>query len=78
MAWTFLTSGTELQPVRIDGVNVWDHKWQESGRKAEVTDPRRGQSFTFEVWSIATKKKSIQFAAGEFSNGIWGFYTEAL
>lgn len=78
MAWRFLASGTELQPVRIDGVNVWDHEWKMSGRKADVTDPRYGQSFAFEVWSITAGTKSIQFAAGEFSNGIWGFYTEAL
>jgi len=45
---------------------------------ADVTDPRYGQHFTFDVWSIATGKKSVQFAAGEFSNGMWGFYVEAL
>ncbi len=78
MAWTFLASGTELQPVRIDGVNVWDHEWHRTGRKADVADPRYGQRFTFDVWSIPAGKKSVRFAAGEFSNGMWGFYTEAL
>lgn len=78
MVWTFITSGTELQPVRIDGVNVWEHEWTQTGQSADVKDPRHGEQFTFAIWSISTAKKSIRFVAGEFSNGIWGFYREAL
>lgn len=78
MTWKYLTSGTALRPIRIDGVNVWEHKWQGSGRKADVVDPIYGQRFVFEVWSVTAGQQSVQFAAGEFSNGVWGFYVEAL
>jgi hypothetical protein len=36
-----------------------------------VKDPTYGLEYDFEVWEIPP---GIKFAAGEFSNGVWGFY----
>ena len=77
MTWRFVASGTELTPMRIGAINVWDHEWRMTGRRAEVIDPRHGQHFTFEVWVISLDGRTVEFAAGEFSNGMWGLYEEA-
>ena len=78
MTWQFVASGTEGQRIRIGGVNVWEHEWQSSGEKVDVTDPLYRQHFSLDIWSIQAGRKTIRFAAGEFSNGVWGFYTEPL
>ena len=73
-----MASGTEGQRIRIGGVNVWDHEWQRSGDEADVADPLYGQHFSFDIWSIQAGRKTVRFVAGESSNGVRGFYTEAL
>lgn len=73
--WKHLGVCLDGQPFRVDGVNVWKHDWTRTDEKAEVKDPRYHQDFVFDVWTIDTGKKTVEFAAGEFSNCIWGFYT---
>ncbi len=44
------------------------------GSKTRVTDPLYGQSFEFAIHDIQTESGPLRFAAGEFSNGVYGFY----
>jgi len=71
----FIGACTDGERFLIDGVNVWDHQWiSRKGESAHVTDPHHGQAFTFDVFDINAGQRHITFAAGEFSNGVWGFY----
>jgi hypothetical protein len=74
--WQFAGSSKEGEFFDIRGVNVWDQSWQVvPGEEAHVTDPVYGRSYIFKVFSIQDEEETIQFAAGEFSKGEWGFYT---
>jgi hypothetical protein len=73
--WQFAGSSNEGEAFQIGGVNVWDQGWQVSaGEEAHVNDPVYGQGFIFRVFTIQDGDEKIEFAAGEFSNGVWGFY----
>lgn len=74
--WQFAGSSKEGEPFEIRGVNVWEQGWQVApGQEAPVHDPVYGQGFVFRVYTIQDGNEKIEFAAGEFSNGVWGFYT---
>lgn len=73
--WQFAGSSNEGEAFQIKGVNVWDQGWQlVPGQEAQVNDPVYGKEFIFRVFTILDGEDKIEFAAGEFSNGIWGFY----
>lgn len=77
MAWKFVTVGTENDRTCIGDVAVWAHEWHRvPGAKATVVDPHYGQSFRFDVYRIRVADQVLEFAAGEFSNGVWGFYVD--
>ncbi len=78
MTWKFNGACLDGSKFLIDGINVWEHKWnrEEKEPNAVVRDPSYNQQFTFHVYRIETENKNIRFAAGEFSNCIWGFYTQ--
>lgn len=74
--WQFAGSSKEGEAFYVRGVNVWDQGWQVvPGKDAHVTDPVYGRGYIFKVFSIQDEEETIQFAAGEFSQGEWGFYT---
>jgi hypothetical protein len=74
--WQFAGSSKEEDAFDIRGVNVWDQGWQVvPGEEAHVTDPVYGRGYIFKVFTIQDGEETIQFAAGEFSKGEWGFYT---
>lgn len=73
--WQFAGSSKEGEAFEIKGVNVWGRGWQVSpGEEAHVHDPVYGQRFVFKVYTIQDGDQTIEFAAGEISNGEWGFY----
>jgi hypothetical protein len=76
MPWFIQAVGTELEPLHLAGVDVWEYEWAKTGERVDVSDPQYGQRLSFEVWHIAVREKTVRFAAGEFSNGVWGFYVE--
>jgi len=74
-SWLFTGTCYASAPFKIAGANVWDFPWQRvEGLKAEVQDPLYSQPFSFDVYEICTGARRIRFAAGEFSNCVWGFY----
>jgi hypothetical protein len=73
--WKFLQAVPEGEKLQIGGLSVWDHKWLNTpGEMVIAKDPRYGQIHRFPVYQIQAGSTRTQFAAGEFSNGIWGFY----
>jgi hypothetical protein len=72
--WEFVGVVLDRQPFAIDGVDVWKHEWTDTKARAHVKDPRYHQDFTFYVWEVRSGDRIVCFAAGEFSNCIWGFY----
>jgi hypothetical protein len=62
------------QEMRIEGVNVWDYKWELKETMIKVKDPQYHNVLNFALWSITVDGREIEFIAGEFSNGVWGFY----
>ncbi len=73
--WRFFHAGPEGQSCLIDGLEVWKHEWlRVQGERVTIKDPLYGQIFRFPVYQILSDTGPVRFAAGEFSNGVWGFY----
>lgn len=73
--WRFVSIGFESTPVLIQGVEAWKHKWEDLGETIVVAHPSHpSERHTMFVYRIVASGKSQKFAAGEFSNGVWGFY----
>lgn len=73
--WQFAGSAKEGEAFEIKGVDVWSQGWQvAAGKEAQVNDPVYGKSYIFRVFAIQDDDEKIEFAAGEFSPGTWGFY----
>ena len=73
--WQFAGASTEGEAFDLKGVHVWEHDWQAEPGEAHVNDPVYGKSYIFNIYSIQDDDQKIEFAAGEFSKGEWGFYT---
>jgi hypothetical protein len=73
-SWRHAGTCGEGGRLRIRRTNVWSREWRRLGATATVKDPMYGQTFEFDVYEIETESGPAQFAAGEFSNGVWGFY----
>jgi hypothetical protein len=56
------------------GVNVFDYKWKDTGKKTKVLYPLYKQAYIFNVYTIDLRNQEIVFAAGEFSNTVYGFF----
>lgn len=71
--WVFETAGVEgdCQPF---GVDIFAFAWKDTGAIAHVLDPLYRQSHKFTVYTVTIHDKEYEFAAGEFSNLVWGFY----
>lgn len=77
--WRFISIGFEGQQTDVGGINPWEVEWTATGGRIMVTHPQypsqRHVMFTYEVKGSVPP---IRFAAGEFSNGVWGFFVPAL
>jgi len=74
--WQFVSIGVEGDPVDISGIDVWDAEWTASERSpitvAHPSYPRQRHSMS--VYEIRAVSPAVVFAAGELSNGVWGFF----
>ena len=61
---------------KIKGLNIWTHQWKSTGEKIDVLDPLYGRNHKIEVFEIYKDNMIVKFAAGEFSNCMWGIYLE--
>ena len=73
--WIHRATGTDGNVV-LFGTNIFDHKWNSTGEEVEIIDPMYRQKHLFSVYKVIVKGREYTFAAGEFSNCVWGFYTQ--
>lgn len=72
--WRFVSIGFEGEVVNVDGANLWREEWRSLHERICVPHPSYpGERHTMFVYELA-KSPSVRFAAGEFSNGVWGFF----
>jgi hypothetical protein len=72
--WVFIGHCFDGHRFEVEGLNVWEHSWEGTGLVADVKDPLYDQNFTFPVYIMEASGKKVEFAAGEFSNTVWGFF----
>lgn len=76
--WSFLHIGFEGDSVELDGVRLWDAEWGRTLGKIVVAHPQYpDQRHTMSIYRVAVEDHAVDFAAGEFSNGVWGFFHPA-
>jgi hypothetical protein len=63
------------EPISLDGLDPWKHDWRSVDvPPIVVAHPQYpNQRHDMAVYEIA-RDRAVRFAAGEFSNGAWGFY----
>lgn len=71
--WHHETTGTEGN-VTLFGVNIFDYEWNVTHRYVIVRHPLFHQEHKFEIYTVNIDGEEKEFAAGEFSNCVWGFY----
>jgi hypothetical protein len=74
--WEHIHTGFEADGFRIDGVAVWEHTWRNTGGRESVIDSNHRLEYVFNVYEVTVGQTTVVFAAGELSNGVWGFFKE--
>jgi hypothetical protein len=78
MGWKLVGVVPAELELKINGVNVWSQEWAVvEGEYADIEDPSYHQPFRFSVYTIKNGETAVKFAAGEFSNQVWGFYVDS-
>jgi hypothetical protein len=74
--WHEIHIGFEGDELTIDGLKVWSHKWRATGKPhLELPHPSYpNQIHQYVIYEIGDAEHPVRFAAGELSNGVWGFY----
>lgn len=74
--WKFVYIGFEGDSVSLDGLDPWKLKWHSlDWAKITVAHPSYPQErHSMTMYELRDTGKVVKFAAGEFSNGVWGFY----
>ena len=75
--WKFVSIGFEGVPVLVQGTDLWKHneRWASTRESIVVPHPSYpSERHTMFVYTLSHNGKSITFATGEYSNGVWGFY----
>lgn len=73
--WKHLNTVPDGYKFNIKGLNIWDYPWKNTGEKIIVKDPLYAREHNLCVYEIRKGDLTIKFAAGEFSNCMWGIYT---
>lgn len=73
--WIHVTTSLESEDREIGGLKIWKNSWRRvENEDAVVIDPIYGETHHFGVYRMGAEGNEVEFAAGEFSNGVWGFY----
>ena len=62
--------------AQLFGVNIFEYEWNRTDQIVEVKDPLYDQEYVFPVYTAIINDKEYQFACGEFSNCVYGFYVQ--
>ena len=76
MTWRVVHIGFENDDLQIQGLDVWRWTWRGVDvDRVELQHPAYpNQIHGYDVYEIGDAEKPVRFAAGELSNGVWGFY----
>lgn len=73
--WRFVHIGFEGDGVELRGVRLWGLDWGRSIAKITVRHPQYpDERHPMWVYRVEAAGQKLEFAAGEFSNGVWGFF----
>jgi hypothetical protein len=74
--WRFVSIGFETDPTDIgDGLNPWTSDWGSTTGWIVVAHPSYPwQRHSMSVYEVDHSGRHVVFAAGELSNGVWGFF----
>jgi hypothetical protein len=73
--WVCTHIGFEADEIRIGGLEVWKHKWRNTGDNIQLPHPQhQHQIHTYRVYEMGDCGTVVRFAATELSVGVWGFY----
>ncbi len=74
--WRSLHIGTEGDAVAAEGVSLWQPEWVSLGDRIVVAHPTQSRDQRHPAWTyqVAADGRVVEFAAGELSNGVWGFF----
>jgi hypothetical protein len=74
--WRFIGIVAEGGPISLNGLDPWAHKWTRCEETSiRVSHPNYpAQRHAMHVYQINNGAATVRFAAGEFSNSVWGFY----
>jgi hypothetical protein len=77
--WRDVHIGAEGDGVTIDGVALWQQEWRRIGADPlELPHPDHpSQHHRCNIYEAGSIDDPVRFAAGELSNGVWGFYVPA-
>lgn len=73
--WRFLHIGIEGDHFLLDGIDVWEARWVSAHGRVTVAHPSYPkQRHTMLTYWLSGPGRTLELAAGEFSNGVWGFF----
>jgi len=73
--WRFVHIGPEGDGAAIEGIRVWETPWIPTRERITVPHPQYpNQRHAMWTYRVVTLERSVEFAAGEYSNGVWGFF----
>jgi hypothetical protein len=74
--WRHVHIGIEGAFVKLNGLNPWKLEWHSIDKESIVVahPSYPSERHYMRVYEIESAGKRVKFAAGEFSNGVWGFY----
>lgn len=76
--WQLVRICFEGQKIDVAGANPWQVGWASTGERITVAHPQYpAQRHVTSVYEVAGSDPAVRFAAGEFSNGVWGFCVPA-
>lgn len=74
-AGIFVSIGFEGDEVDLGGVNPWTSTWVPLGGRITVAHPSYpSQLHTMFTYEVPGPDRPVVFAAGEFSNRVWGVF----
>jgi hypothetical protein len=79
MDWRAVHVGFDNDGLTLGGIVIWEQHWRPAGvPPVELPHPAHPhQRHSFDIYTVGDPATPIRFAAGELSNGVWGFYLPA-
>lgn len=73
--WNCSTTIGESEKCYIDGLNIWDYKWKNTGEYFFRKEPVRQNGYKIIIYEIENESQNVRFGAMEVSSNVWIIYT---